>query len=135
MLCETWDRENHYSYCMIDWTTQVQRHFHSLHADQLYSPPNSFISNGYQESLVDKQTWSTAKYLLPRSAKIKILWSHTFIPLHAFNADTRKGIFITNKKRITLNVEKSCTDYFNEQMSKETNMQNPIYFNLQSLAQ
>jgi len=74
------------------------------------------------ESLVDKQQWSKAEYLLPSSAKIKILWSHTSIPLHAFNADMRKGTFIINEKGITLNVEKSCADNFNEQMSKETNM-------------
>jgi len=73
------------------------------------------------ESLVDKQQWSKAEYLLPSSDKIKILWSHTST-LHAFNADMRKGTFIINEKGITLNVEKSCADYFNEQISKDTNM-------------
>jgi hypothetical protein len=33
-----------------------------------------------------------------------------------------KGIFMTNEKGITLDVEKSCTDYTNEQLTKETNM-------------
>ena len=74
------------------------------------------------ESLVDKQPSSKVEYLLSSSAKIKILWSHTSIPLHAFNADMRKGTFIANEKQITLNLEKSCTDYFNEQKSKETNI-------------
>jgi hypothetical protein len=59
------------------------------------------------EYLVDKQPYSKAEYLLPSSAKIKILWSQTSIPLHAFNADMRKGTFITYEKQITLNVEKS----------------------------
>ena len=122
MLCETWNWDNHYSYSMTEWTAQEQRHFHLLHADQLNPATNSLTSNDTRESLVNKQPWSKAEYLFPSCAKSKILWSCNSIPLHAFNADMRKGTFITNEKGITLHMEKSHTDCFNKQMSKETNM-------------
>jgi hypothetical protein len=71
---------------MTDWTIKEQKRFHPLHADQLYTlpppPPPTSYPMGIRESLVDKQPGSEAEYLSPSSAKVKILWSRTSVPLY-----------------------------------------------------
>jgi hypothetical protein len=71
MLCETWNWENHYSTVGLTGLHRSRAiSIHYMQTSSVHPQPASYPID-IRESLVDKQPWSKAEYLLPSSAKIK----------------------------------------------------------------